>query len=45
MIEELKGMFTEKLAPTLIVMGVGIVVGVIVGCFTPVKRIFKRKKY
>ena len=45
MIDEIKGMFTEKLVPTLVVLGAGVLVGVLLGCFTPVKRIFKRKKY
>ena len=44
MIEDIKTTITEKPITAAVICGVGIVVGIIVGVFTPVKKLFGKGK-
>lgn len=43
MIDDIKTMFSEKPAVCAIMVGVGVVVGVVLGVFTPIKKLFGKK--
>ncbi len=45
MIDDIKTMFSEKPVVCAIMVGAGLVVGVVLAVFTPLGKMFKRKRY